>query len=429
MTDNKKTKILALGDCMAFNTGVGLQTRYIMQGLAAKGNYEVLQLGGAKKHPSMNTFRYSDEIVIKPVQGYGDKMTLRVAMDEYKPDIVWFMTDPRFYGWLFEMSDEILGRCPLVYWHVWDNPPAPKFNMPFYESCSHVGCISKLTYKMLHDELGLKNCSYVPHTLPRDIFKPEKSKKRELREKYFHDRNLGDKFVMLWIGVNARRKRIGDMVLAFDQILQIHPEAVLIMKTRARSEEALNPFIAIQDLCENIKINENFFLIENFDDTHEGKKVLRDLTEQEMADLYTLSDVLINNSSHEGFGLSIMQSLYTATPPVVHTTGGMTGQLTDKDGNFVCGFPVPPSATTIMGDPSVPYITEDFLDPKDIATAINTIIDNNKSDKKWLEKEGDKCWEHSKNFHLQNMIDSWEEIIKNALKEHPNRQKFTVSTL
>ncbi len=422
----KKTKILALGDCLAFNTGVGLQSRYVMRGLVDTGRYTVLQLAGAKDHPDYRTQQYSEDIIIKPVKGYGNKMEMRQALDQYKPDAVWFITDPRFYMWLFEMADEITSQCPLFYWHVWDNDPPPKFNKPLYDSCTFVGCISQLTYK-LTKELGHPNVEYIPHAVPRDIFKPEPERKQELRRKFFQDKNMSDKFILLWIGVNARRKRIGDMILAFNNILVEHPDTVLVMKTKVHTKESINPAQMIEDLqLTNIKINDNLFLLEQVQAKNKkGEAITRDLHEPEIAELYNMSDLLVNNSSHEGFGLSVLQALYTGTPPFIQATGGMTGQLKDED-ETKCGFPTDPTARSIMGDMIVPYIYEDFMSAQDIVKNISTIISTHKRDPEFLKKESARCVERSKMFSIKKMIQQWDDAIQQNLGS--THKRFSVQT-
>ena len=59
------------------------------------------------------------------------------------------MTDPRFWGWLWEIENEIRPLCPMVYHHVWDNFPAPYFNQDFYLSNDHIVTISKVTNEIV----------------------------------------------------------------------------------------------------------------------------------------------------------------------------------------------------------------------------------------------------------------------------------------
>jgi len=418
--ETKKIKILALGDNIMFNSGVGIQARYVLEGLAATGRYEILQLAGAKDHPSYEPFKHNDNIVIKPVKGYGNKMELRIAMDQWKPDAIWMITDPRFYTWLFEMADEILGRCPIFYWHVWDNDPAPTFNKPFYDSCTYVGCISKLTHTLLKD-MGYDNADYIPHAVPRDIFKPvTKEEKTQLRRKFFpNNKNIENKFILLWIGVNAARKRLGDMLVGFNKVLETHPDSVLIVKTKINVDESVNPIKIVQNLCPNIKLNENVFIMENVSDkNNKNQQIFREFTDQEMAELYNLSDVLVNNSSHEGFGLSVLQSLYTATPPIVLKTGGMTGQLTDQDHNQTCGVLMDPKSRVIMGNIVVPYIYEDLVGPIGIAEEINKFMSQCKDDPKYLDEQGQLCLEKSKEFSIKRMVNQWDDAIQKYSQIH-----------
>jgi hypothetical protein len=53
---------------------------------------------------------------------------IRSIIRNEKPDILWFMTDPRFWGWLWMIEHEIRALVPMVYYHVWDNYPPPQFN-------------------------------------------------------------------------------------------------------------------------------------------------------------------------------------------------------------------------------------------------------------------------------------------------------------
>ena len=57
---------------------------------------------------------------------------------------------PRFYEWLWDMDSEIRA-VPMIYYHVWDNFPAPVFNKGFYESNDLIVSISKVTHKIVSE--------------------------------------------------------------------------------------------------------------------------------------------------------------------------------------------------------------------------------------------------------------------------------------
>ena len=134
---SKKIKILTISDMPLSPSGVGTQTKYMIEALLKTGKYQVISLGGAIKHPSyepIRTEQYKEDWLILPVDAYGSQDMIRSIMRTEKPDLLWFMTDPRFFGWLWDMENEIRPNIPMVYYHVWDNKPYPNFNKPFYDS-------------------------------------------------------------------------------------------------------------------------------------------------------------------------------------------------------------------------------------------------------------------------------------------------------
>ena len=81
------------------------------------------------------------------------------------------MTDPRFYEWLWDIEDEIRNKVPMVYHHVWDNYPYPKFNTKFYKSNDVIATISKLTDDIVRTLAPEGKCEYIPHSVDIEVFK------------------------------------------------------------------------------------------------------------------------------------------------------------------------------------------------------------------------------------------------------------------
>ena len=91
-------------------SGVGTQTKYVIETLLQTGRYKFVCLGGAVKHKDYNPQRvepYGEDLIVYPVDGYGNPEMIRSALFNEKPDLLWFMTDPRFYGWLWAIENEI----------------------------------------------------------------------------------------------------------------------------------------------------------------------------------------------------------------------------------------------------------------------------------------------------------------------------------
>ena len=147
MTEKKK-KILIISDSPLVPSGVGTQTKYVIESLIDTGKYSFLCMAGAIRHNNYEPIKvdpYGDDWVIVPVDGYGNENIVREIIKTQKPDLLWFMTDPRFYVWLWKIEDEIRDKIPMIYYHVWDNYPYPMFNKKYYDSTDVICTISKVT--------------------------------------------------------------------------------------------------------------------------------------------------------------------------------------------------------------------------------------------------------------------------------------------
>ena len=103
--------------------------------------------------------------------GYGNEELLFKILENEKNAIL-FMTDPRYYKWLFELDNQVRQICPMIYYHVWDNDPLPTFNKKYYDSCDGIACISELTHNLVSELIDTDKiiCEYVPHGVALDVF-------------------------------------------------------------------------------------------------------------------------------------------------------------------------------------------------------------------------------------------------------------------
>ena len=178
----KKSKILVLSDHPLAPSGVGVQARFLIEGLIKTGKYTFRCLGGAMKHANYQTVKVNDDFIIKPVDGFGNPSILREILITEKPDALLLFTDPRQFTWVWQMEDEIRQICPITYWHVWDNDPYPQFNSKWYESTDLINCLSYKTYELVKEHFPDKT-NYRPHAFPKEVFFPipENQRKRTHR--------------------------------------------------------------------------------------------------------------------------------------------------------------------------------------------------------------------------------------------------------
>lgn len=71
------------------------------------------------------------------------------------------ITDPRYFIWLFSIENEIRKNIPITYLSIWDNYPAPLYNLPYYESCDMLLGISKQTHNIHQLVLEHGNVPYI----------------------------------------------------------------------------------------------------------------------------------------------------------------------------------------------------------------------------------------------------------------------------
>jgi glycosyltransferase involved in cell wall biosynthesis len=407
----KKYKILMLSDHALSTSGVGTQSRHLINGLLNKGCWSIRQFGAAMKHDDYNVVKISDDFIIKPIDGFGSKEMLRLAIATEKPDIIFIFTDPRFYYWLFEMEDEIHQVCPIVYWHVWDNKPYPEFNDAFYQSTDLINCHSYHTYQQLVERHPDKT-NFVPHAIPENIFyEVSESKKLDFKKQVLGDKKL-DHFVGFWMNRNARRKRPGDLLLSWKTFLDKlekttgSKKASLLMHTDPMDVEGPNLFAMVEMLgiVDNVVFSNRRVGFEHVNAFH------------------NIADFTINVSYAEGFGLSTLEAMMTKTPIIAPLTGGQTRQVIDHRDGTENGFALPIELRTLVGSQNVPYIFEDYTSVKTIADKIWKMYELGPSGR---AKLGQKAYEYAiSEFGYQKTIDLWHHSMLKTISTWKTKHKY-----
>ena len=399
----KKKKILVLSDHALSTSGVGTQTRHLLNGLIQKGEWSFRQFGAAMKHTDYRTIAVNDDLIIKPIDGFGSKELIRVTLATEKPDAIFIFTDPRFFIWLFEMEDEIHQMCPIVWWHVWDNHPYPQFNDTLYQSTDLINCHSHMTYELIKDHFPNKT-NFIPHAIPDNIFFPLSDLERSMHKRQLIGVNRQDHFVGIWVNRNARRKRPSDVIVAWKLFLDMlqekhgHKNATLIMHTDPLDQEGPNLF----SVAEQFGIVNNVFFSRDRIDF------------DKMNVLYNISDCCVNISYAEGFGLGTLESMQAGTPIVAAMTGGLTRQVVDHRDGSENGVALPIELKTLVGSQAVPYIYEDYVSLESTAKAFYELYSHTPDEKKALRQ---KVVNYVKTeFAYQKTIDGWHDTLKDTIE-------------
>ena len=401
-----KSKILFIGDHPLSTSGVACQSRWLIQGLLNTGRYSFLCFGGAMRHENYDLITVNPDFVVKPVDGYGTQELLRTTLVTEKPDAILIFTDPRFFMWLFAMSDEIHQVCPLAYNHLWDRSiqdPIPYFNDPIYECCDLLNCINYPTYDMLKDRFP--NVNYIPHAVPAELFHPLPDDEILNFKQQLIGKDRLDHFIFLYVSRNAKRKQPGDVLISFKMFLDDlekkhgHRKASIVFHADPLDAEGMNLF----------KVVEYLGLVNNviFSQNRVGFP--------EMNVIYNVADCIVMKSSAEGFGLSVLEGKMCGKPCIGIKTGGVTRQVEDHETGEQYGVALEPEVKSLVGNQSVFYIMEDFVSNETFSKAMMKMHDMPINERRELSK---KCRDHAlKNYDINQMIESWDSTLSKTIND------------
>ena len=459
-----KKKILLLSDDLRMSSGVGTMSREFVLGTLQ--HYDWVQVGGAIKHPDEGKIVDMNESVRKdtgvkdaylkiyPVSGYGNPDLIRQIINmENGVDAILHYTDPRFWGWLYQMEHELRRTTPIFYYNIWDDLPYPRWNEPFYESCDLIMNISKQTVNIVDNVCQIKprtdwDNTYIPHGINEKNFYPIDSSHKEWGDLLQFKRNVtvnkNYDFIVFWNNRNIRRKLPGDVILAYKTFCDMLPKekaekCALIMHTQPRDENGTDLPEVVTQVCPD------------YDVIFSHQK----LSDKELCYLYNIADVGMNMASNEGFGLGTCEALMCGTPISVNVTGGLQDQcgfkykdklLTYKDYSWIHSLhdakkwkdnsdltwgewckPVWPSNRSLQGSIPTPYIFDDRPRFEDFADRL----------KEWYDmgdEERQRCGKLGHEFVMSEDASMSATAMSNLFIEHMDttfekwtpRKRFTM---
>jgi len=410
----ERKKILLMCDDIRTHSGIGTIAKEIVIHTAHKYNW--VQVGAAINHPDAGkkfdlsqstneeTGLTDSSVIIYPNNGYGDPDLTRHLLETEKPDAIFLFTDPRYWVWLFQIENEVRKNIPIIYLNIWDDYPAPIYNKSYYESCDLLMGISKQTVNInklvLGDKAQSKIISYVPHGLNHLLHKPIDESYEEydefvkFKEDLFKDKEID--FALFFNSRNIRRKQVPDTIWSYVQFVDKLPlekakKCALVLKTHKVDDNGTDLPAVVEMLCGN-------------DPEGRYNIVFHDqrLDTKQMGWLYNCTDVQIQLTSNEGWGLSLTEALLNENLIIANVTGGMQDQMRfqNEHGDWFTpddkipsnntgaykihapfAFPVFPTSRSIQGSPQTPYIWDDRCKSEDAAEQIMNVYNLGKEER------------------------------------------------
>ncbi len=411
---DKKIRILTLSDHPLSPSGVGTQTQNVIRALLDTGKFSVLSLGGAMKHMNYTPIKveeYGEDWIIQPVDDYGSPEMVKSILRNEKIDILWFMTDPRFYEWLWASENEIRPYVPMVYYHVWDNYPYPTFNTKWYASNDFIATISKVTDDIVKNLVPDVRSEYIPHAVDDEIFAPITDLDRKSFRQQAFDVSDDDTMILFWNNRNARRKQSGTLIYWFKEFLEQVGEdkAKLIMHTDPHDPNGQD----LYSVLENAGLRESQVSIST-----------QKLPPAVLSKMYASSDLTVNISDAEGFGLATLESLSCGTPILVSMTGGLQEQVTDGEEWF--GVGIEPVSKAIIGSQQVPWIYEDRISKEGFLESLTSLYNAGPAARREMGAKGREYV--IKNYNFKNFNEKWVNLmleIHEDFNSWEDRQGYT----
>lgn len=403
-------RIMWLSDNPNSHSGYGTQTRNLVTRLAKKGHF-IICVGcnyPPQKYPS-----YLDNdgnILVVPTDGYSDRRTLEEFFWQYKPDVFVAFTDPRFIPHVFSLEFVIRRTTPLLFWHLWDNEPFPSFNIPYYKSCDLVIASSKFTYDLLNPVL--KDMAFIPLGVDTKVFyKKNEKDKNIVKEEFVKRWGERKRFVVGWVSRNTWRKIPTHPLRIFKEFSEGKDDVVLVIHTDPNDRQGV-ALIPTKNIV--FKDSDKFVFL----------SVPRGQGEDYMNDLYNTFDVHLNTSFAEGFGLCVLESMATGVPNIVTRTGGVQNLV--KKEEEVYGWAIEPTVRVLNGSQEVPFIYEDYTNPRDFVEILNHIYDH----KEVLDEMGKKCiMRIRRDFSVDMIAEMWDKLLTKVKKDYKKPSDFRIAEL
>jgi glycosyltransferase involved in cell wall biosynthesis len=165
----------------------------------------------------------------------------------------------------------------------------------------------------------------ITHGVSSDIFKPDRSKRLEIRTKFGITEN---DVLLINIGSMTSNKGIVIILQVLNHIVNVMKltEYKLILKGTKdlyKSQDMLNQYIAMLGISEEFKINLFKYII-YLDNT---------LTYSEINDLFNASDIYMSPYLAEGFNLTVIEALGSSLNVLVPITGSTKEYIEDINRN------------------------------------------------------------------------------------------------
>jgi hypothetical protein len=226
-------------------------------------------------------------ITYLPIPDYVNVEDTNKLIDQYSIDTVFYLGD------MFAIKSNGKHRLksqfkvPSYGWFTCHHYPIVKLDYDGLRCFTNIICLTPSIKLILEKEFPEKGISYLPHITEKMISTLSKSEVRD-------NMNIAnDTFVILLISniYYDNRKAIDVHLIAFKQFNKKFPNSLLYVRAKNYID------MYKQNLLDTLQLPSESIV---WNETH--------VTEEKLAELYTMSDAFLNCSKSEGFGVPILEA-------------------------------------------------------------------------------------------------------------------------
>jgi len=402
-------KILWISDNPNANSGYGKITAQTAQYLKAQGHEVMIMAGGVPMYNMPLQEQDWNGCRFWAVSDYGNAEQVRYFLNKEKPDVIIANADPRFFDYLFKMDNEIRRVCPLVFYHLWDDEPFPKFNIPYYNSCDHIIAGSKFTWNLLTNNDTPENMlSYAPIGFDPKVYHPISSDElNEFRQQFNQLTNfehVNCKFIAGVVARHSERKNLLSIMETFAKWAEDKDDALLFIHSPGADAGR-----SLEYTMQNMFANKRIVMSNAAPHMQKDDLINR---------FYNFFDVVLNRSTAEGFGMPIAEAMLAGTPAITIDCPGPAGLVTNEN-----GWLLPADVKSLLGNQIVPFIYSRYVTDEKFMAALDEAYNN----PELRAQKASKCRQSIiDNYSLDAMTRGIESALQKAIANWKRYPEFTV---
>ncbi len=365
---------------------------------------------GFQRHPASQSLRKAPEGVISydaaanedpKEEGFGFNK-INEYIDMVNPDVVMIYNDPLIIYRFLEAMKHNRASSPYKLWiyvdQVYDGIASPLMDK-IRDHADKVFCFTEEWKNRLTQYGEFQNVGILEHAVDAAAYPKLSAEVRTAVRK-----NLGipeNAIVFLNANRNSQRKRLDLTIAGFVKLIVENPEIpyYLILATNASPQSGAYydaPRIFLRELQKRNAPNQMMVRMALVDTS--PPNIIGD---DGINQLYNASDIGINTSDGEGFGLCQLEHMHTGAPQVVTDVGSYRSFLSDAVARFV-----PPKADVYFPGSMPLGGWATGFDPADVATALKDAADNLPTLRENVSRFPFKTW--------SQVCDEWLEEILTA---------------